>query len=113
MTIDAVIKGLALSFFESFRSSDGKERESPIRESALIEVVSIGALRYRDIRDGSIADGSSMKDDFLTLRTFSVDFRKTSDGVGAPLLTQVAKGSTSGIQDTYKNISVLQPYWLT
>ena len=96
MTMNAVIKGLALSFAESLRSTPpvlNGQVSGLFLGYAPIELLSVGALRYRDVWDGSIADDSSMKDDFFTLRTFSVDFRKTSDGACAPLLTIPTKTS--------------------
>lgn len=72
----------------------------------------LGALRYKDIWDGENEYRTSDLEDFITLRTYFIEYRRKLDGNWAPLLTLGSKGSTRSLQDTCENISILQPYWL-
>ena len=73
-----------------------------------INILAFGSLRHPDVW----SDRSTSLDDFTTLRTFAVDYCKTSMGEFAPVLSQVTWGPPCGILDKYEDISILQPYWL-
>lgn len=82
-----------------------------LRDPPSLNIISLGALTYSDVWDGS-TDSCTQRDDYLTRRTYAIEYREHSRGLWAPLLRLVARGSTSEIQDSYSNISILQPYWL-
>ena len=116
---DAMTKGLALSFVAELKAAPFRDRfsstageEKLTKDTPSIDTLSFGALTYRDVRDGSMEDHVSPRDDYLTLRTYSIEYHRTYDGIHSPVLTQIAKGSTSGVDDTHRRISILEPYWL-
>ena len=119
MVADATIKGLALSFVEELEAASyydrpdiNADREDLNGVAPSINTIAFGALTYRDVRDASMADHVSPRDDYLTLRTYSIDYHKTYDGTRIPVLVQIAKGCTSGIDVTHRSVSILEPYWL-
>lgn len=108
-----MFKGLALWFMENVlaaRTALGKASYHSVIPS--IEVFAFGALTYRDVWNETITGQISVRDEYLTLRTFSVEYLKKSDSTYTPVLTQTAKGSTIDLSKTYDDISILEPYWL-
>ena len=117
MSVDATLKGLASSFMEDLiaarEAAQTAWSEAFDRNAAFsIDVVALGALTYREVWDEVIAGQSSVRDEFLALRTFSVGYCKKHDSTYAPVLTPIAKGPTIDLSETPNDISILQPYWL-
>ena len=120
MDADAMIKGLALSFVAElkdappfrgrFTSIVDEEGSTVVIPS--IDTLSFGALTYRDVRDASMEGYVSPRDDYLTLRTYSIEYHRTYEGINTPVLTQIAKGSTSNLDATHRKVNILEPYWL-
>ena len=116
MSVDQLIKGLASSFVESLvkarkiHPTDQKKTTSGYHP--LLENIAFGALTYRDVWDGTTVDRGSATDDFLRLRTYSIEYHKSKDGVVAPLLTLFAKGFTGEFQGFCDYTTILNPYWL-
>ncbi|KAG7006123.1 hypothetical protein G7Y79_00016g041080 [Physcia stellaris] len=114
---DTMVKGLALEWMESLIWANLVERESlqflgGLGDPPSIVIIAFGSLMYRDLWDGAHVYDNSIKNDLQTLQTFLVDYRRTSHGEWAPLLTHLSTGSTKFNQHPYRDISILEPYWL-
>lgn len=77
-----------------------------------LTTIALGALKYWDVWDGTDVDRGSAADDYLMLRTYSIDYRQNAVGDYAPLLRLRAKGPTRHIKPSCSDISILEPYWL-
>ena len=117
LTVTELIKGVALSFIEGVTNARSNHHSSPCQERSFLEppsitVFALGALRYKDIWHGDTRESTTDLEDFITLRTYLVEYRRRLDGNWAPILTFGSKGSTRSLQDMGENITILQPYWL-
>ena len=117
--VDNVFETAALLFVEqairarTCHGDDIRQGQIYMSDPPSLKIITLGVLTYCDVWDGSIADSCTQRDDYLTPRIYAIDYRKISRGLWAAPLSQVARGSTSKIQDTYSDISILQPYWLS
>ena len=113
VTTDTQVKGIALTWVDEMIAAGLSDRVHGKGLPPPINVLAFGSLRHGDAWSDSAYTDNSPYDDFSVLRTFAVDYCTTSLGDSAPVLTQVTWGPTCGIPDKYKNISILQPYWLS
>ena len=115
---DTQVKGIALAWAEGMIAASladllyiandrGQGRPPPIN------LLSFGYLRWSDVWSDIAYNDNNPSAEFSRLRTFAVDYCKTSLADFAPVLTQLTLGPTYDIPGKYDNISVLQPYWLS
>lgn len=117
ISADTIVKGIALEWMEGLICASLFDRESlqsfgGSGDPPSIFILALGSLMYRDIWDGGHVFDNSIKNDLQTLRTFSVDYSRDSVGDWAPILTHLSTGSTKYNEHPYRNISILEPYWL-
>ena len=120
ITINEAVEACAVSFVKQAISvptchrAINRQRQTDAGDPPSLKIISFGALAYSHVWDGSIADSCTRtyRDEYLTPRTYVIEYHKDSEGLWAPQLRLVARGSSSDIQDTYSDISILQHYWL-
>ena len=116
--VDAHVKGIALTLLDEMIAAGLSDRVTGANDSGKglppsISVLAFGSLCYFDVwSNSSYPDKLPLEHEFTLLRTFVVDYFTTSLGDFAPVLTQVAWGTTCGIPDQYEDIGILHPYWL-
>ena len=106
------IKGIALSWLDEMIAAGlpGRSHGANGIGNGLpppIKVLAFGCLRYADVWSDSSYAEVFPPAYFTMLRTFAVDYFKTSLGHFAPVLTQVTWGPECGLP-----FDVLRPYWL-
>ena len=117
--INELVEDLAVSSVELAINARKRHRENSLEsqthagEPLSLKTITLGSLAYRHVWNGSIANNYTYIDDYLTPWTYAIDYHKNSSGLWAPLLRLVARGSTSEYPDTYSDINILKPYWLT
>ena len=78
-----------------------------------LQIISLGALTYRDVWDGTVVNGATALDDFLRLRIWAIQYLTDVRGKQVSLLTLVANGYPANVgPDVSKNMSIFEPYWL-
>ena len=117
VSADVIVKGIAVEWTEGLILASIFNRKrlgnyGGSGEPSSISVLAVGSLMYRDLCDGGQVYDNSIKNDLQTLRTFSVDYRRDANGNWAPILTHLSTGSTKYNQRPYRDISILEPYWL-
>lgn len=116
LSVDQLIKGVASSFIEmllrAHKVDPIPKTKSTSGNPPSLETIAFGALIYRDVWDGTITDRGPAMNDYLRLRTFSIEYLKSKDGADAPLLILLAKGFSSSCQELRRNTRILHPYWL-
>lgn len=117
ISADTLVKGIALKWVEQLIFASLFHRESledygGSGDPPSLSILALGSLKYRDLWDGAHVYDNSIKNDFQTLRLFAVDYRRDSDGDWAPVLTHLSTGTTKNNEHPYRDISILEPYWL-
>lgn len=111
LPVEPVLKGLATSVVDLARTKS---------ELPELRVIALGSQTYRDVYEGDRWSSSStfldisllgMLDDFLQLRTYHIDYRRTIIGKCDHILTLMAKGCVRE-NPRYCDIEILKPYWL-
>lgn len=120
LPVEPVLKGLATSAVDLARTKSTVKSAYHPEEPPKLRVIALGSQTYRDVYGGdrwrsstTLLDISSlgMLDDFLQLRTYHIDYRRTILGKCDPVLTLMAKGCVRE-NPRYCDIEILKPYWL-
>ena len=114
---DTVVRGIGSEWMEDLIWASLFERESlqsfgGAGDPPSVVILAFGSLMYRDLWDGAHVYDKSIKNDLQTLRLFAVDYRRDAVGDWAPLLTHISSGTTKYNDHPYRDISILEPYWL-
>ena len=117
ISADTLVKGIALKWVEQLIDACLFDRESLDEiggrgDPPSLSIFALGLLKYRDLWDGAHVYDNSIKNDLQTLRLFAVDYGRDSDGDWAPVLTHQSTGTPKFNEHPYRDISILEPYWL-
>ena len=117
ISADTLVKGIALKWVEELIYASLFHRESLENyggsgDPPSLSILALGSLMYRDLWNGAHVYDNYVWKDFQTLRLFPIDYRRNSAGDWAPILTHLSTGSTKVNEHPYRDISILEPYWL-
>ena len=113
-----MLEGLASSFVEDLTAAGSRDQidlhgdlQGIPGDVPSLKTIAFGALTYKDLASSSESPPSTV-DDYLVLRTFSIERHRLSTGHCRQVVTQIAKGAVDSVQASRENLSVLRPYWL-